>query len=290
MKTPTLISCSLRVQHELSPNTSLTVGYVGSHGYHEIIGIDANEPFPVICPASPCPSTYPSTFPAALAGTAVPAGTYFVPTTTKANPAIANTWTWFSEGDSSYNALQVDVNRRFSHGLTVRGVYTFAKALDDGDSLNATTSGGGPALASNPFNLRSDWGRGTFDIRHVGVINAMYALPIGRGQRFLSDHQGIVNGVISGWTVNSIVTAQGGFPFSPQLSYNPSNNGDTRNPVRPFANPAFSGPLVLGKPDAGLIPTRFWLLQILRPTEGFTATWAATRLWARVWPPGIFPR
>ena len=257
MKTPTLISYSLRVQHELSPNTSLTVGYVGSHGYHEIIGIDANEPFPVICPASPCPSTYPATFPAALAGTAVPAGAYFVPTTTKANPAIANTWTWFSEGDSSYNALQVDVNRRFSHGLTVRGVYTFAKVLDDGDSLNATTSGGGPALASNPFNLRSDWGRGTFDIRHVGVINATYALPIGRGQRFLSDHQGIVNGVISGWTVNSIVTAQGGFPFSPQLSYNPSNNGDTRNPVRPFANPAFSGPLVLGKPDRWFDPNAF---------------------------------
>ena len=103
---------------------------------------------------------------------------------------LANTWTWFSEGDSSYNALQVDVNRRFSHGLTVRGVYTFAKVLDDGDSLNATTSGGGPALASNPFNLRSDWGRGTFDIRHVGVMNATYALPIGRGQRFLERSSG----------------------------------------------------------------------------------------------------
>ena len=39
MKTPTLISWSLRVQQEISPNTSLTVGYVGSHGYHEIIGV-----------------------------------------------------------------------------------------------------------------------------------------------------------------------------------------------------------------------------------------------------------
>jgi hypothetical protein len=44
------------------------------------------------------------------------------------------------------------------------------------------------------------------------------------------------------------VTVQGGFPFSPQLSYNPSNNGDTRNPVRPFRNPAFSGPVILGTP------------------------------------------
>jgi hypothetical protein len=257
MKTPTLISYSLRVQRELSPNTSITVGYVGSHGYHEIIGVDANEPFPVICPASPCPATYPATFPAALAGTPVPAGSYFVPTTTKANPAIANTWTWFSEGDSSYNALQVDVNRRFSGGLTVRGVYTFSKVLDDGDSLNATTSGGGPALASNPFNLKSDWGPGSFDIRHVAVASATYSLPLGRGKHFMSDHQGVVNGVISGWTVNSIVTLQGGFPFSPQLSYNPSNNGDTRNPVRPFANPAFTGPLVLGKPNRWFNPNAF---------------------------------
>src|SRR5258705_363970 len=43
MKTPTLISYSLRVQREISPNTSVTFGYIGSHGYHEMIGIDANN-------------------------------------------------------------------------------------------------------------------------------------------------------------------------------------------------------------------------------------------------------
>jgi hypothetical protein len=257
MQTPTLISYSLRVQRQLSPNTSLTVGYVGSHGYHELIGIDANEPFPVICPASPCPPTYPQTFPVGIANTPVPAGTYFVPTTTRANPALANTWSWFSEGVSSYNALQVDVNRRLSGGLTLRGVYTFAKVLDDGDSLNATTSGGGPALASNPFHPRSDWGLGTFDVRHVVVVNATYALPVGRGKLLLRDVQGFANALASSWTVNSIVTLQGGFPFSPQLSYNPSNNGDTRNPVRPFANPAFTGPVILGNPNQWFNPNAF---------------------------------
>ncbi len=263
MQTPTLISYSLRIQQQLSPNTSLTVGYVGSHGYHELIGIDANEPFPVICPASPCPATYPTSagFPAAIAGTPVPAGTYYVPTTVRANPTIANTWTWFSEGDSSYNALQVDVNRRFSGGLAIRGVYTYSKVLDDGDSLNATTSGGGPALASNPFNLHADWGLGTFDVRHIAVVSANYALPFGRGKHFFSDREGFANAAVSGWNVNSIVTLQGGFPFSPQLSYNPSNNGDTRNPVRPFANPAFTGSVILGSsakwfdPSAFLAPT-----------------------------------
>ena len=119
-----------------------------------------------------------------LAGTPVPAGTYYVPTATRANPAIANTWTYFSEGDSSYNALQVDVNHRFSGGFSLRGVYTWSKTIDDGDSLNATTSGGEPALASNPFNLRADRGLANFDVRNVGVINASYALPFGPGSIF----------------------------------------------------------------------------------------------------------
>jgi hypothetical protein len=260
MKTPTLISYSLRIQREISPNTSLTVGYIGSHGYHEMIGIDANEPFPVICPASPCPPTYPTSpgFPKDYAGQPIPAGTYFIPPPQgKANPTLNNTWTWFSRGDSSYNALQVDANRRFSAGLTLRGVYTYSKVLDDGDSLNATTSGGGPALASNPFNLRSDWGLGTFDVRHVGVISGTYALPFGNGKRYASNYGGFATGLVSGWSINSIVTLQGGFPFSPQLSYNPSGNGDTRNPVRPFLNPNFTGPIILGKPGQWFNPAAF---------------------------------
>jgi hypothetical protein len=245
LQTPTLASWSLRVQQEIAPSTALTVGYVGSHGYHELIGIDANEPFPVICPSAPCPATYPSSFPAALAGTAVPAGTYYVPTSTRANAALANTWTYFSEGDSSYQSLQVDVNRRFSSGFAVRGVYTFSKTIDDGDSLNATTSGGEPALASNPFDLRADRGLANFDVRRAAVINASWAVPLGARKLY------------GGWTVNSIVTIQGGFPFTPQLSYNPSNNGDTRNPVRPFVNPAFSGPVILGSPNQWFNPSAF---------------------------------
>ncbi len=186
LQTPTLLSWSFRIQQELTANTALSAGYIGSHGYHELLGIDSNEPFPVICPASPCPAMYPANFPSGIANTPVPAGSYYVPTATRANPSIANTWTYFSEADSSYNALQVDLNHRFSSGFSLRGVYTWSKTIDDGDSLNATTSGGEPALASNPFNLRADRGLANFDVRNVGVINASYALPFGPGKRFLS--------------------------------------------------------------------------------------------------------
>jgi hypothetical protein len=282
MQTPTLISWSLRIDRELSPNTVLTIGYVGSHGYHELIGIDANEPVPVICPASPCPAVYPTYdtskpvtatngptlgFPinlpngapnSPLAGAPVPAGAFFIPAgAPRANPALANTWTWFSVGNSSYHALQVDLRRRFSHGLSVRGVYTLSKALDDGDSLNQTTAGNAPGLVSNPFNLAADKGLATYDARNIGVVNVLYDLPFGRGQAFAHDVEGWRDKVVSGWTLSSIVTAQSGFPFTPQLSYNPSNNGDTRNPVRPFLNPNFKGSVVLGNPNQWFNPAAF---------------------------------
>ena len=258
LKMPTLISYSLGVEQALDKNTSLSVGYVGSHGYHELIGIDANQPVPTICPNSPCPARYPATFPGALAGTAVPAGSYYIPAgRPKANPTLANTWTWFSIGDSSYNSLQVDLNHRFSHDLSLRGVYTFSKALDDGDSLNATTAGNAPALASNPYDVRADWGPATYDVRNIGVISAVYELPFGSGKAFAKDLSGVANGFVGGWAATSIITLQSGFPLTPQLSYNPSNNGDTRNPVRPFANPAFRGSAVTGNPAQWFNPAAF---------------------------------
>ncbi|HEV3024344.1 MAG TPA: hypothetical protein VGX76_17835, partial [Pirellulales bacterium] len=198
MYTPTLVSYSVRVERALSARTSLSVAYVGNRGYHEIIGVDANAPTPVLCPASPCPATFPTTVDpgtglplyGALAGQPVPAGTYFNPTSVKPNPALANTWTWVSEGRSQYNALQLDLNRRFSGGLSIRGVYTFSKAMDDGDSLNATAASNAVALLSNPYNPMADWGPATYDVRHAGSVNVIYALPFGRGGRMLSGFGG----------------------------------------------------------------------------------------------------
>ncbi|MHB8504036.1 MAG: outer membrane beta-barrel protein, partial [Candidatus Acidiferrales bacterium] len=138
-----------------------------------------------------------------------------------------------------------------------RGVYTWSKTLDDGDSLNQTAAGNAPGLVSNPFNLAEDKGLATFDVRNAGVINAIYELPFGRGKRYAGNLEGWKNGLAGGWSVASIITAQSGFPFTPQLSYNPSNSGDTRNPVRPFLNPSFTGSVVLGKPSQWFNPAAF---------------------------------
>ncbi|HSZ20452.1 MAG TPA: carboxypeptidase-like regulatory domain-containing protein [Candidatus Acidoferrum sp.] len=244
MRTPTVISYSLKIEQEITPNTSVSAGYVGSHGDHELISLDANIPALVVCPAAPCPGT-------------LPPGTIFNTSTTRANPSLANTYSWFSEGDSMYNAMTVDVRHRFSKGLAFRGAYTWSKALDDGDSLNATAAANAPALVQNPLSVRGDWGPATYDVRNAGVINVTYDLPIGNGRQMLSSVSGWENSVIGGWTLNSIVTIQSGFPFTPQLSFNPSNDGDSRNPVRPNWKPGFTGPVILGGTTQWFNPNAF---------------------------------
>lgn len=245
LQTPTIEAYTFRVDQQLGPNTVLRVGYVGSHGYHEIVSIDANEPIPTICPAAPCPAT-------------LPAGTVFYPKGAPlANPNLANTWSWFSEGDSSYNALQIDLDRRLSRGLAIRSVYTWSKRLDNGDTLNGSAAANAPGLVMYPGNLGLDWGPATFDARSVAVVNGSYDLPFGRGKAFFSGSGGWRSKLLSGWTMNGIATLQSGFPFTPQLSFNPSNNGDTRNPVRPSWNPAFAGRLVLGSPNRYFDPDAF---------------------------------
>jgi hypothetical protein len=242
--TPTVLSWSFKIEQKIAAGTSLSVGYVGSHGYHEMLSVDGNEPVPTVCPASPCP-----------AGLA--AGTIYYPSGAPlANPALANTTTWFSEGLSSYNALQIDVSRRFRHGLEFRGVYTWSKSLDDGTAWNSSVGSNAPGFVMFPLNPKLDWGPSTSDVRHLAVINAIYELPFGNAKRFLRGGRWS-NRLAGGWSISAIETLQSGFPFTPSLGFNPSNNGDSRNPVRPSWNRAFSGNVILGGPNQYFNPNAF---------------------------------
>jgi hypothetical protein len=243
--TPTVASWTVKLQQQLTNNTSLSIGYVGSHGYHEILSADLNQPFATICPALPCPATYP-------AGTI-----YNRPGAPLANPALASSWAWISQGNSSFNAMEVDLRRRFASGLDFRTSYTWSKSLDNGDTLNASASANAQGLAQNTADLRNDWGPSTFDLRQTVAVTGIYQLPFGSGKKWLGDSHGFERILVSGWSVNGIESYNTGFPFTPQLSFNPSNNGNTTNPVRPSLNPAFSGPIVTGNPNQYFNPNAF---------------------------------
>ena len=244
-KVPTVLAYNFKIEQKLAENLTLTVGYVGSRAYHEVISIDANLPIPTLCPAAPCPSS-------------LAAGTIYYPANAPlANPNVSYTTTWWSSGHSNYNAFQLDVTHRFHHGLQLRGVYTYSKSLDDGTAWNSSVGANSPGFVMFPPNPHLDWGLSTYDVRNSGVINGTYELPVGRGKRFAGNAKGVEERLIGGWTLSGIATLQSGFPFTPQLGYNPSNDGDTRNPVRPSWNPAFTGPVLLGSPTQYFNPSAF---------------------------------
>ncbi|MGB7285173.1 MAG: carboxypeptidase-like regulatory domain-containing protein [Candidatus Acidiferrum sp.] len=252
LQTPTVESWSLKIDQQLSTNTSISVGYVGSHGYHELLSADTNLPATTICPAAPCPAGYP-------------AGAYYYPSGAPlANNAVWNSTDWLSEGISSYHGLEADVNRHFGRGLQFRGVYTFSKTLDDGDNMNTSVATNSPAFLANPLQPKSDYGRASFDLRNTAVVNATYDLPFARADA--AHEHAWVDHLIGNWQLSGIETAQSGLSFTPQLSYNPSNDGDTRNPVRPSWNPNFKGPVILGGPNEYFNPDAF--IQPLSGTYG----------------------
>ncbi len=236
LRTPTVLSYTVKVERELLPNLSLTVGYVGSRGYHQILSENQNEPASVVC-QNDCPA-------------GVANGRIYYPTTVRANPLVANTTSWVSGGSGSYNGLTVDVRRNLRNGLQVRGVYTWSKNLDNGSAWNTSVSANTPAFVSFPKNPSLDYGPAATDVRHLLAVNGSYDLPFGSGlgaRRVLLRAGGpVVDKLVSGWTASTIVTVQSGLPFTPQLGYNPTGSGDTRNPVRPDGNPAFRGRLYPG--------------------------------------------
>ncbi len=234
--TPAVLTWSLRIEQQIAPRTSLTVGYVGSHSYHQILSEDMNEPVP----------TY-------LAD-----GSAFYPSGAQnANPALANSTSWVSQGVGLYNSLLVDVRRSFAHGIQFRGNYTFSKNLDDGSAWNTSVSGNTPAFVEFPLRPKLDWGPAATDERNAASLNGSYELPFGPQKRFLNSASAPVNIIAAGWTASAIVNVQSGFPFSPQLGYNPTGNGDTRNPVRPNWNPVFSGNLYPRTPTQFFNPQAF---------------------------------
>jgi len=191
----------------------------------------------------PCPAGYPN------------GALYFPSGAALANKAVWNTTHWFSEGVSSYHGLAVDLNRHWANGLQFRSVYTLSRALDDGDNLNTSVATNSPVFLSDPLRPNADYGRASFDVRQSGVIQVSYDLPFGRPGSALGESW--KGWLVANWQVSGIVTLQSGLPFTPQLSYNPSNDGDTRDPVRPSWNPNFNGRVILGGPNEYFSPLAF---------------------------------
>jgi hypothetical protein len=118
-----------------------------------------------------------------------------------------------TEGSSIYNGLQTKLEQTLSNGLSFLATYTYSKTLTDaGDLLNGGSVNG--FRAPYLYGPRFDWGLASFDIRNVVHLSGGYELPIGTGKMFLGNSSKLVNNTLGGWSLNTIVTLQGGQPLA----------------------------------------------------------------------------
>ncbi len=248
-QTPTVAEWNFSVQQQLSGNMALRAAYVGSHGYHGLLSVDANSiPAQICASATGCIAGGDS-----ATTSVVPQGSQYIPVGMRPNPYLSAGFFWYTEGNSSYNALQVDLTRRMSHGLQLRAAYTWSKNLDMNSGLTGAQSENQAQMVMNRNDLPRDWGPSALNIASQLSLSATYALPFARRSH------GLDSKLFGGWQLNAIATLQTGFPFTPQIGANISGDGDTRNPDRPSLNPSFTGPVILGQQAQWFNPKAFVL-------------------------------
>jgi len=131
------------------------------------------------------------------------------------NPQFSSLYAWRSVGFSNYNALQVSLQKRMSHGVLFGFNYTFSKSLDvgsDAERIGAWGGLGGQIINSwDPYQL---YGPSDFDLRHQINANWVVDLPFGRGRLVGSHVSGWADAFIGGWQVSGLARWSSGFPVS----------------------------------------------------------------------------
>lgn len=214
LQTPYLQTFNLQLQQDFYWGTVLSVGYIGALGRH-LPGIEELN--------------------AAAPGTGV-AGLPFASLGRTASTLLYNQFL-----TSNYNSLQANLTKRFSHGLSFTGSYTFSKAL-------GYTTGSNVVL--DPFNLRANYGPQDYDRQHVLSVSHVWELPFGRRGKNLMSR------IAGGWQLNGIFSWATGTPLTltadPLLCACPGNTvlASVNGPVnvtgnyngQPFLTGAFSAP------------------------------------------------
>jgi hypothetical protein len=255
MHTPTVQDWSVTVEREITKNLMLQLGYVGSESYHLVLYGDFNMARPQSC-ADPQGCASGGTLGAVGH---VPQGTTYMAPGGRPNPFVGSTLTYMFENLSSYHALNVSLVKRATHGLTFKANYTFSKILDLQSALNSRGATNEPPTVFNVYTLGLNKGIAVFSLKNQFNANFSYELPFGNGQHWGSGASGMLDKLIGGWQWNAIITAQSGFPFTPQVGSNRSGTGDTSNSDTPNRNPAFTGPAIPGKVSQWFDPHAFLL-------------------------------
>ncbi len=249
---PEILQWHLEIQRELPGKVILDVGYVGTRGEHLFANTFAN-PF-------------------------LPSGSRLIPN--RGSIVVRD-----NSGDSIYHALQVQVDRKYSHGLMFRASYTFSKMIDDASEVFT------PGLSKN--GVQSTWSsvptlqfpvpRGVtdrsvsaFDHRHRLVFTYIYAFPKFTGQSTFATKLGHL---LNGWQISGTTAFQSGTPYNVITGFDSNSDGvnndrpSLANPRAPLASYGFTGDWAGQSPNMYCDGPMLWFFNQCSPVSLSQVHW-----------------
>jgi hypothetical protein len=197
---PHNLQWNLDVQRQIGNNYGIDIAYVGNHGYDlSFNNVDLNQVPENELSANDLNS--------------------------KPFPLFNNINGTINTAVSNYNALQAQITKRYSYGLTFNVNYTWSHFLDDIDS-SGFGSREGFQNYQNAFNPRDNYSNSNFDIRNMFKGQAVYELPFGKGREFLNKSW-LLDELIGGWKVSSVWVVEGGNPIGITTGGNNSSNNQS---------------------------------------------------------------
>jgi len=206
---------NLAFQYQLSPNTTVQLGYVGQHGTN-LYNFETLQQNQLLLPNGKIakPGQVGTVGSDRYVGNNVVNSGYIGGTT--------------SNSDSSYNSLQAVLKKAMSNGLDAQVAYTYSRCLTNSPGFFGTGTWGGTSGSQtsmglpgwqNIYDPRSDWGPCYYDETHILSNYVTYQLPFGRGKKFGSNMNPVVNAVAGNWEVGGIITWHTGNAVTPTIGF-----------------------------------------------------------------------
>ena len=209
---------NLNVQYQLTPSVAALVAYVGSRGVHQPFRVDeANLVLPTktsagyVWPYDPNP------------------GNNFGGPVDPINIHYSSVRGMFYQGRSYFNALELQLAKRISHGFQVQGTFTWGKSMDTSSATVAGDAFGNSISSLDWFDMHLTRGLADFNVGRTFVVNGTWELPSPKSWT------GAAHWLASGWQLGTIFTASDGVPFTP--TYGTGNDPANTNSSDDFAYP-----------------------------------------------------
>jgi len=141
-----------------------------------------------------------------------------------------------SIGTASYNALQVQLDKRYSSGFSYQVAYTWSKALSEDDGWFGVEG----ETVQDPYNPKASYGLSGTNLPNVLSVNGLYDVPVGHGKRFSTGNK-ITDYILGNWQLNNIFTWRDGQDFTANDSNDRANIGGGQQRADQVGNPFTAG-------------------------------------------------